>query len=160
MHSFCVWLIQVDLHMLTKSCRANSIQSLKIRSLESEIARLLAENLTLREQIIKLETGYSRRYAQEMYAHVNRVKTRLDEKVRELGQAISELGLLQYRSGSQTSARKSVNSLTASPSTERPWKNGLSAPLEPPRSQNLEGRLPTILEDKLYPRWTWRCVIE
>ncbi|KAI9794799.1 MAG: hypothetical protein M1816_002927 [Peltula sp. TS41687] len=137
--------------------KVNSMQSLKIRTLESETARLLAENLLLREQIIKLETGLSRRHAQELYAHVNRVKTRLDQKAHELGQVISELGFLQTRYGpQQSSRRKSINAGgTGSPSTaaERPWRNGV-APLDPSRNQ-YEGRLPTILEDKLYPRWTW-----
>lgn len=83
----------------------------------------------------------------------------LDQKVQELGQVVNELGLAQYQYGPQASVRRSINSATGSPvhaSTERQWRNGL-APLESTRS-HLEGKMPTIPEDKQYPRWTWRYV--
>ncbi|KAG4430031.1 hypothetical protein IFR05_014483 [Cadophora sp. M221] len=131
--------------------RANSAQSLRIRNLENETSRLLAENLGLRGQILQLqgelENGRSQRIAQ----HTDVVKSQLEAKLLELGALLSGLGEVP---SPQRKSRQSGKATRASPATspdQKNWKNICSLS-EAVAGQ--EGRLPPILENKSYPRKT------
>jgi hypothetical protein len=78
-----------------QSLRNNSAQCLRIRALECEVSRLLAENLDLREDIVHLQAQLS-----EPRSHVDNsalvsVKDQLQAKLLDLGNLVSELGRIQ-----------------------------------------------------------------
>ncbi|KAI9819427.1 MAG: hypothetical protein M1832_003990 [Thelocarpon impressellum] len=124
--------------------RANSTQSLRIRALESETSALLAENLALREQIIKLEAEVDKNTSRHVLEDVDGIQGRLEEKLGEIGSLVAQLGGLKdarrpRKVSPKTSRRRSSNG--------RDWKNAFRLSAE-------EGRLPPITEDKYYPRRT------
>ncbi|KAJ5086298.1 hypothetical protein NUU61_007605 [Penicillium alfredii] len=113
--------------------RVNSMQSLRIRSLESEVSHLLSENVSLREQVITLGQEIERLEAAKMLHNgVYEIKSRLDAKLAELSNLATDLGMLPRKVGKLCDAQ--------------------SAPAD--SDQGEDGRLPAILEDKFYPRRT------
>lgn len=130
--------------------RVNSMQSLRIRSLESEVSHLLAENVSLREQIINL-TQENERFesARMLHEGVYEIKSRLDAKLAELGALASDLGMLPRKVGrlgdksEADSDRPRATVAEARPRTEPEFNVGTD-----------DGRLPAIVEDKYYPRRT------
>ncbi|KAJ5489578.1 hypothetical protein N7539_004468 [Penicillium diatomitis] len=134
--------------------RVNSMQSLRIRSLESEVSHLLAENVTLREQIINL-TQEIERYesAKKLNEGIYAIKARLDRKLAEMNALTSELGMLPRR----------VGRLPESKSENEPDRSKGTAAETRPRAADGDadanvadenGRLSPIVEDKYYPRKT------
>ena len=74
--------------------RSNSTQSLRIRDLESEVSRLLAENLNLREAVVSLEHQVQKREVegqQQVVDHVEDITRRLNAKMQEFGGLVTEL---------------------------------------------------------------------
>ncbi|MCJ1383044.1 hypothetical protein MMC17_006157 [Xylographa soralifera] len=133
--------------------RANSTQSLRIRTLEAETSRLLSENLVLREKVISLEHELDHRPKREVLEDLDLVKDKLEAKLAELGGLVFELGRAQ-RSAIATSAPSRRQSRGKSPKRspdQRIWKNALTLS-EVTGGQ--DGRLPSIVEDKYYPRRT------
>ncbi|KAL5321737.1 hypothetical protein ACEPPN_009700 [Leptodophora sp. 'Broadleaf-Isolate-01'] len=131
--------------------RANSAQSLRIRNLENETSRLLAENLGLRGQILQLEGELENGRSQRIAQHTGVVKSQLEAKLLELGALLSGLGEVP---SPQRKSRQSGKVARASPATspdQKNWKNICSLS-EAVAGQ--EGRLPPILENKSYPRKT------
>ncbi|KAL4801244.1 hypothetical protein BDV18DRAFT_149756 [Aspergillus unguis] len=132
--------------------RVNSIQSLRIRSLESEVSHLLSENVALREQIITLTQDLERfEAARTLHAGVYDVKARLDTKLVELGSLITELGNLPRR------YTKTVRERVEPLAEKRPRASSSTEEVndeddEPQPIIESEGRLPVILEDKHFPR--------
>ncbi|KAF3385572.1 Shugoshin [Penicillium rolfsii] len=126
--------------------RVNSMQSLRIRSLESEVSHLLAENVSLREQIINL-TQEIERYesAKMLHEGIYEIKSRLDAKLAEMSTLASDLGMLPRRVG-KTGADSDRPKATAEPRS-RTMDSEFNAGPE-------DGRLPAIVEDKYYPRRT------
>lgn len=131
--------------------RVNSIQSLRIRSLESEVSHLLAENVSLRERVITLGQEIERFEAVRLFQDgVYNLKAKLDNKLMELGDLVADLGALPrkfnksvggatetiYQSRSSLDLRQHTTELDVNPSLQE------------------DGRLPVILEDKSYPRRT------
>lgn len=131
--------------------RANSVQSLRIRTLEADVSRLLAENISLRERIITLDQEVEKFNSVPFLGDgVNEVKGKLAAKLEELGSLVGELGTLpQIMKKPPTSTAQSETGEHTS--LERP---------NPPRRPLFgtdgydDGRLPVILEDKYYPRRT------
>ena len=124
--------------------RVNSMQSLRIRSLESEVTHLLAENVSLREQVINLTQEIERLEAAKMLHNgVSEIKFRLDTKIAELNALASELGMLPRK----------VSKL-GKPDLNRPKASVPESRLQADSEYNEDGRLPAILEDKYYPRRT------
>jgi Shugoshin N-terminal coiled-coil region len=136
--------------------RANSTQSLRIRNLENETSRLLAENLGLREQILRLQTEIENGKAQRIADHTGVVKAQLEAKLLEISTLINSLG-----DASAPPKKKSPRAgkiTRASPNTspdQKNWKN-MCTLSEAVGGQ--EGRLPPILENKSYPRPTLEYV--
>ncbi|KAL8702158.1 MAG: hypothetical protein Q9201_004550 [Fulgogasparrea decipioides] len=125
-------------------------QSVKIRNLESELSRLLSENIALREQVIKLQFEVDNNAG---LASITAVKGRLEAKLVELGGLVQELGTVQQsaedrralrrRSGAKASPRKSPD--------QKDWRNGATISEV---MAGADGRLPPIVEGKYYPRRT------
>ncbi|KAL4896341.1 hypothetical protein BDV59DRAFT_133069 [Aspergillus ambiguus] len=131
--------------------RVNSIQSLRIRSLESEVSHLLAENVSLREQVITLGNELERFEAAKLLSDgVYDIKAKLDSKLAELNNIVSGLGALP-RNFNKTISQDDGNA-------DRNLSDHHSPALKPQPESNQDteddGRLPVILEDKYYPRKT------
>ena len=125
--------------------KTNSTQSIRIRSLENDCSRLLAENLALREQVLSLHNKIDSRPGLD---HIDVVKTQLEAKLQELGVLVA--GLAQMKSGSQEDKGRRKSQMTAKRKSgeERQWRSGLGL-------QEVENAmLPTIAEGKFYPRRT------
>lgn len=133
--------------------RVNSIQSLRIRGLESEISRLLSENVSLREQVISLSQEVERFQAAKMLNNgIYDIKKKLDVKLAELNSLVVDLGKLPRKFGREcVEGADSMNFKQSNhPSVE--WRRRATSS---EYNQILEdGRLPVILEDKYYPRKT------
>ena len=136
--------------------RANSTQSLRIRSLESEVTRLLSENVSLREQVIKLHHEAEKVTGRAVLEGVDNVKLKLETKLAELGGLVQELGNVQKTIDSQRGPRRSINRSSPRRSPDqRNWKNTLTLSEV---TGGTDGRLPPIVEDKYYPRRTMEYV--
>jgi prefoldin subunit 5 len=123
----------------------NSIQSLRIRSLESEVSHLLAENVSLRQQVINLTQETERlESAKTLHNGVYEIKSRLDAKLAELNDLTSELGMLPRKFSKLDKAdSERPKAAESRPQPSDPEQHGLE-----------DGRLPAILEDKYFPRKT------
>jgi hypothetical protein len=126
--------------------RTNSQQSIRIRSLENDCSRLLAENLTLREQVLQLQNTFESQSSRPSNENIDAVKSKLEAKMLELGGLVAELG--QLKKVDARSRRKSQLLATRRSPEERQWRSGLG--LQEVQNQ----MLPTITEDKFYPRRT------
>lgn len=130
--------------------RVNSIQSLRIRSLESEVSHLLSENVSLREQSIALKQELERYEAAKMlHDGVYDVKAKIDGKLAELNNLVADLGALPRKCGKiHQEPAESSESRHSRPSIfdlRRKADTEYNAIPE-------DGKLPIILEDKCYPR--------
>jgi hypothetical protein len=138
--------------------RVNSTQSLRIRNLEAEISRLLAENIAIREQAINIAQEAEKwRAAYKATKEISNLKNRLEEKLQEVNNIVTELGELPEKAAKRKSApRKSIIIARSVQSPdEKEWRNRqtIGGVLNAERAEQ-EGRLPAILEDKAYPRRT------
>ena len=138
--------------------RANSTQSIRIRNLESEVTRLLSENVSQREQIIKLHNEAEKFTGQAVFEAVHAVKGKLEAKFAELGGLMQELGNVQKNVESQrTRRRSSMNRSSPKRSPDqRNWKNTLTLSEV---TGGADGRLPPIVEGKYFPRRTMEYVV-
>ncbi|KAF2085991.1 hypothetical protein K490DRAFT_67277 [Saccharata proteae CBS 121410] len=125
----------------------NSTQSIRIRSLESEQSRLLAENLDLREQILQLRNQVDNNHSPALSTHVSGIKDALEAKIQELGGLVAELSLLQNPTSTQRASEPPrPNQSKAAEYFE--WRRAAKEEMD------VEESLPTIKEDKQYPRRT------
>ena len=131
----------------------NSNQSVRIRNLESEISRLLSENIAFRERVISLEHEVDRSPGQAAVDDVGSIRSRLEAKLGQLGCLVQELGkahgnlsmgrLSRRQSTQQSSPRKSPDRITLGDISRNP-----QIP-----------RLPPIIEDNLFPKRTLEYVL-
>lgn len=134
--------------------RVNSTQSLRIRNLESEVSRLLSENITIREEVIRLQFQIDNNGGADS---INNVRGKLEAKLDELGSLVQELGNLQQSAESRRAIRR-TSGARASPKKspdQRNWKNTLTISEV---TGGADGRLPPIVEGKYYPRKTLKYV--
>jgi hypothetical protein len=125
--------------------RTNSQQSIRIRSLENDCSRLLAENLSLREQVLQLQNTIESQPLRPSFENIDAVKSKLEAKMAELGGLVAELGQLK-KADRQPHCRTQL--ATRRNPDERQWRSGLGL-------QEVENAMmPTITEDKHYPRRT------
>ncbi|KAI4950639.1 hypothetical protein J4E91_004524 [Alternaria rosae] len=125
--------------------KTNSIQSIRIRSLETDCSRLLAENLALREQVLNLHNTIESRPVLDQF---DVVKTQLEAKLSELSSLVAGLSQTRSGGGKDRGRRKSQMTAKRKSGEERQWRSGLGL-------QEVENAmLPTITEDKYYPRRT------
>ena len=137
--------------------RANSTQSLRIRTLEGETSQLLADNIALREQVIKLQAEVDKNASTRALEDVDGVKGKIIDRLKELGDIVGELGALTIAPRRALPSPKSSRPPKRSPRLSldgNDWKNTLTLS-EATAAQ--EGRLPPIVEDKYYPRLSLKC---
>lgn len=135
--------------------RVNSTQSQRIRNLETEISRLVAENISLREQVIAAQADAERwRSANMVGREILDIKNRLERKVNEVSLLLVEMGELPEKAARKGRRRSRLQSMESS--AEQDWKNRQSAreAFAVDRAELQDGRLPAIQENKLYPRRT------
>ena len=126
--------------------KTNSQQSIRIRSLENDCSRLLAENLSLREQVLQLQNALESHAQRPSFGNIDAVKAKLEAKMLELGGLVSELG--QMKKVDERPRGRSQLAATRRSPDGRQWRSGLGL-------QEVENHmLPTITEDKFYPRRT------
>lgn len=134
--------------------RVNSTQSQRIRNLETEISRLVAENVSLREQAIAAQAEAERwRTASNVNREILDMKERMERKVNELSSLIVEMGQLPERAAEKRRRKSGIQGTRHS--TDQGWLNRQSIRDAGAADKELyDGRLPIIQEDKLYPRRT------
>jgi DNA-binding protein H-NS len=131
--------------------RANSTQSLRIRNLENETSRLLAENLGLREQILQLQGEIETGRAQRIAENTGEVRALLEAKLLELGALVASLGVEPSPKKKSLTTGKITRASPRRSPDRRSWKNVCTLS-EAVAGQ--DGRLPPIQENKSYPRRT------
>lgn len=133
----------------------NSTQSLRIRCLENEVSRLLAENLEWRERVSRVEgeLGAARR-AHVVGDAVRKVKEELQAKLAELSGLVSGLDLsLDHVTGEP--AEDGIGATRPMlPATEKKVMEGNWRERQSLTEAMRENCMPTIVEDKHYPRRT------
>lgn len=114
---------------------------------------MLSENVSLREQIIKLHYEVEKDTSRAVQDNVNSVRAQLEAKLLDLGGLVQELGKVHNNVESQRAQkRKSLNRNSPKRSPDqRNWKNALTLSEV---TGGADGRLPSIVEDKYYPRRT------
>jgi hypothetical protein len=115
----------------------------RIRNLESEVSRLLAENLELRGRIITQETQPHR--SRNFISHVGEVRSELDAKIQEIANLVAKLDR-PVKEPRRSSTGTRLPKAKPRTSEERMQMMELLV--------DQEGRLPAILENKHYPRRT------
>jgi hypothetical protein len=120
----------------------NSSQSLRIRSLELEVSKLLGDNLELREQVLALQNELYNARVQAVTSAASRVKAELKAKLAEL------TGLVDGIEDQDTGIRR-----------ELPEKKSILSPSrqqyrerQPLAELMVDSQMPTISEDKMFPR--------
>jgi hypothetical protein len=135
--------------------RANSSQSLRIRNLENEVSKLLADNLGLRGQILRLQNELDNGNAQRTAAYAIHIKSELEAKIQEIGALLGGLGETPIPVNKATTQGRITR---ASPNTSPDQKNWRNMCSLSEAMAGQEGRLPPILENKQYPRKTLEYV--
>ncbi|KAJ8131034.1 hypothetical protein O1611_g2589 [Lasiodiplodia mahajangana] len=138
--------------------RTNSTQSLKIRNLENECARLLSENLQLRSEILRLNTELEGSHAHRVANHALQIKEKMEAQLLEWGTMLADLGHEPVPKNRSPRALKKAkiqrNSIGRTRTSD--WRRretmGSMEDLEAAALQ--EGRLPPLWENKTYPRET------
>jgi hypothetical protein len=127
--------------------RVNSLQSLRIQGLESDITQLLKENAALKEQVISLSHDAQKYEAGRFLCKdIHQYKEKLASRLSELNSLVSEFGKLPEKFLNSVDAANNASSM-----------DGHSAANIGPRSitrPDDDSRLPTIVEDKYFPRRT------
>ncbi|EKG21518.1 Shugoshin [Macrophomina phaseolina MS6] len=125
----------------------NSAQSVRIRALETEQARLLAENLSLREQVIQLQTELEHTRGHAAVEQISSVKDQLESKLMEIGSLVAELNSIK-----KPTYKKRASDAGPSKAMEQfEWRRAMR---EQAGEHDDDEILPTITEDKYYPRRT------
>lgn len=123
--------------------RVNSTQSLRIRDLENEVSKLLSENLSLREQILRLQCDQEARQIQRLGEQTSRLKEQLESKLLEISAIISDFS--QESIEKKTYRANEEESIHILKTPGEKWKDTYQV------SQTVvspDERLPPILEDE------------
>lgn len=137
--------------------RVNSNQSQRIRNLEIEISRIIAENATLRQEVIAAQAEAERwRQTKSVNHEILELKDRLERKLKDVVALVGEMTDIPEKAMARRHSRRRSGADKLNTLSEAEWKSRsamreLSAK---ERSEGLDGRLPSILENKQYPRRT------
>ncbi|CAJ2511472.1 Uu.00g070970.m01.CDS01 [Anthostomella pinea] len=137
--------------------RVNSTQSLKIRALENECARMLSENLELRGQILRLDTELRESQAHRIADHALEIKEKMEAQLLEWGAMLAGLGnepIPKNRSPRATKKARISTSLDRPSFPEWRRRDTMSSMKDLEAAAQQEGRLPPLWENKQYPRET------
>lgn len=118
----------------------NSNQSLRIRNLELEVSRLLADNLELRNEVLHLQNEVFTSQTRASNTAARKVKEELQAKIAELSVIVD--GIEDVQNDLQDTPREKKP-------TEGNWRER-----QPLTELMRDSQMPTIVEDKLYPRRT------
>ncbi|KAI0518201.1 hypothetical protein F5B22DRAFT_76213 [Xylaria bambusicola] len=138
--------------------RINSTQSLKIRNLENECARLLSENLQLRSETLRLKTELQGSHAHRVAEHALQIKEKMEAQLVEWGAMLAGLGHepLPRNRSPRALKKPRIQRDSIGRSRVSDWRRretmGSMEDLEAAALQ--EGRLPPLWENKTYPRET------
>lgn len=122
--------------------------------METEVSRLLGENVSLREQIIKLHYELESNAGKPDTSTIDAFRIRLEAKLKEVGNLVQELGDVQKAAKKRSQQKRRSMDSRLSPKrspNQRSWKNTQTLS---DLMGEAEGRLPPILEDKQFPRRT------
>ncbi|KAH7040764.1 uncharacterized protein B0I36DRAFT_379675 [Microdochium trichocladiopsis] len=138
--------------------RINSTQSLRIRSLENECARMLSENLQLRGRILHLESEIRESSAQRIADHAMEIKEKMEAQLLEWGTMLASLGSEPLPRNRSPRAHKKPR-LQPSPRRSSGFQWQRREPTaevmrEMEDAAHQEGRLAPIWENKPCPRGT------
>ncbi|KAI0395973.1 hypothetical protein F5Y17DRAFT_161561 [Xylariaceae sp. FL0594] len=138
--------------------RSNSTQSLKIRSLENECARLMSENLELRSQIIRLQTELEGSQAKIIADHALQIKEKMEAQLVEWGTMLASLGHepIPMNRSPRAAKKPRISRASAGRPGASDWRRRetMSSMQELEAAALQEGRLPPVWENKPYPRET------
>lgn len=123
--------------------KSNSAQSLRIRSLELDVARLLSENLSLREKVLHLQSEAHKARVRVADDAIDTLKSGLQQKLEELSGLIN--GLSDLKDIRTDTVQHDATAGMAAP--EQQWKERV-----PLMAAMREHQMPTIVENKSYPR--------
>ena len=131
--------------------RVNSTQSLRIRNLESEITRLLSENIAFRQRAIKSEQEVQRlRCYQDSLEEVGRLKDQLETSLQQASSLVTKLQLpIRGQKRDRGTCRGAQTQSLQGRRNER-----LTEEHSAKDREVQDGRLPPIAEGKYYPRKT------
>ncbi|TQS35305.1 hypothetical protein Golomagni_04279 [Golovinomyces magnicellulatus] len=128
--------------------RVNSTQSLRIGELENEISKLLSENLSLRGQILRLQSDQENRKVRRLEEQTFRLKALLESKLNEISALVGDLGQEAQPHKIPPKRRKDRCSSSIQSPREN-WKKFYSEKEDVP---DPDGRLPPIMEDPSHLR--------
>ncbi|KAK4610653.1 Shugoshin [Fulvia fulva] len=121
----------------------NSSQSLRIRSLELEVSKLLGDNLDLREQVLSLQNEVHSARRQAGSEAMRRMKSDLQMKLAELS------GLVEGFGAEEEDERPVVQKERILSPSQRQYRER-----QPLAELMQDAVMPTIVEDKHFPRRT------
>ncbi|KAK0929236.1 hypothetical protein LTR29_017145 [Friedmanniomyces endolithicus] len=123
----------------------NSTQSLRIRSLEIEVGKLQAENLAFQERVLQLQNELDEARSGQLSGEaVRRVREELQAKLAELSGLVEGIDALANAAGDGV-----VETIRERKPLEGQWRER-----QPLTEAMRENQMPTIAEDKHYPRTT------
>ncbi|CCU77227.1 Shugoshin [Blumeria hordei DH14] len=122
-----------------------------IRNLENEVSRLLAENLELREQVLRLQSELENRPVLDSDTRTLQLKLQLETKISEISTLLSHFGSNYKAKKKAISTRE--EQLKATPLHQLGGDLQNNWPPTEETADQIE-RLSPILEDKAYPRRT------
>ncbi|KAK4910296.1 hypothetical protein LTR49_021042 [Elasticomyces elasticus] len=123
----------------------NSTQSLRIRSLEIDVTRLQADNLNLRERVLQLQNEVeAARCGQVAGDAVRKVREELQAKLMELSELVDGIDALAHV----------PDDTAVKTGWDRQPLDGQWRERQPLTEAMRENQMPTISEDKSYPRRT------
>ncbi|KAK0298119.1 hypothetical protein LTR91_002104 [Friedmanniomyces endolithicus] len=123
----------------------NSTQSLRIRSLEIEVGKLQAENLAFQERVLQLQNELDEARSGQLSGEaVRRVREELQAKLAELSGLVEGIDALANAAGDGV-----VETVRERKPLEGQWRER-----QPLTEAMRENQMPTIAEDKHYPRTT------
>ena len=126
--------------------KANSTQSLRIRSLELENSRLLGDNLQLRERNLQLQRLCENTRARASGEAIRKIRDELQAKFSELSGFV--VGLADFHQDDWSDEKSLSKERILSPSV-RQYRERLPLP-----ELMRDSQMPTIQENKFYPRRT------
>ncbi|KAI0485468.1 hypothetical protein F4859DRAFT_382924 [Xylaria cf. heliscus] len=138
--------------------RTNSTQSLKIRSLENECARLLSENLQLRSDVLRLKTELEGSHAHRVADHALQIKEKMEAQLVEWGAMLASLGHEPVPKNRSPRALKKArierDSIGRTRISDWRRRETMTSMQDLEAAALQEGRLPPLWENKTYPRET------
>ena len=130
---------------------------MRIQSLETDLALSLSENITLREENIHLQQELDINGRQQALDNVGAVKRQLDHKLVELSDLLTELGIAQSTIPKPLPLEKLGHRKTPRRNSDQQRRRSAALQTE---IAEADGRLPSIVEGKYFPRRTLEYVVE